>query len=283
MGVPDGAVVVGVDGGEIGLLAAEWAADEAARRGVPVHLVHAMGAGFGELPPPSEQLSRMQAGAREILDRGVARIGSRAGLRVSSEVLDVAPYPALQDASAGAGLTVVGAVGHGRLHDAVLGSVSLHLSHHAASDVVVVREQADPGARRVVVGVDGSAGGERALRLAFDAALRRGVPLTALHCWTEHRHTNLAVGARDVGAGVDAHDRILHEAIDPWTRKYPAVEVDGQLAAVRAAEALVEASARAALVVVGARGSGGFAGLHAGAVAQAVLHHARCPVAVARR
>lgn len=282
MAAPDGAVVVGLDGGDIGLLAADWAADEAARRGVPVHLVHAMGPGFGELPPPSAQLNRMQAGAQEILDRGVARIGRR-GVPVSAEVVDVAPYPALQDASTRAGLTVVGAVGHGRMHDAVLGSVSVHLSHHAASDVVVVREQADPDARRVVVGVDGSAGGERALRFAFDAALRRGAPLTALHCWTEHRHTNLAVGARDVGAGVGAHDRLLHDAVDPWARKFPAVDVDPQLAAVRPADALVEASAHGALVVVGARGSGGFAGLHVGAVAQSVLHHARCPVAVVRR
>jgi nucleotide-binding universal stress UspA family protein len=50
----------------------------------------------------------------------------------------------------------------------------------------------------------------------------------------------------------------------------------------RPAQALIEAARGARLIVVGSRGRGGFTGLALGSVSQAVLHHASCPVLVAR-
>ncbi|WAP53390.1 universal stress protein [Arthrobacter sp. ATA002] len=48
------------------------------------------------------------------------------------------------------------------------------------------------------------------------------------------------------------------------------------------ATAILNGALEADLVVVGARGYGGFEGLHLGSVAHQVVNHARCPVAVFR-
>jgi nucleotide-binding universal stress UspA family protein len=64
--------------------------------------------------------------------------------------------------------------------------------------------------------------------------------------------------------------------------RWPSVRVDMEAWEGRPSAVLLERSEDAAMVVVGARGSGGFAGLRLGSVAQQVLHHASCPAVVAR-
>lgn len=283
MSVPHGAVVVGVDSGAASTTAVEWAAEEAARRRAPLHVVHAAGVDTGPFAPPAS-VSGMRARGRTIVHRAVEWVGeARPEVLVGSDVVDQAAGPALRAASVRAALVVVGAVGHGRVHDMTVGSVSLELCYRSASDVVVVRRQEDPTARRVVVGVDGSAAGDRALVFALGIAEGRGVPLTALHCWTRHRPSDLAVAAVDVGTGVATHERLLREAVDRCVPASTTVELDRQVAGARPGAALVEASRHAALLVVGARGTGGVAGLHLGSVVRSVLHDACCPVAVVRR
>lgn len=75
---------------------------------------------------------------------------------------------------------------------------------------------------------------------------------------------------------------VLAERLAGWAGKYPDVDVSRRIVRDRPAAALVDESGRAQLVVVGSRGRGGFRGLLLGSVSQALLHHARCPVAVVR-
>ncbi|MDD6790924.1 MAG: universal stress protein, partial [Thermobifida fusca] len=64
---------------------------------------------------------------------------------------------------------------------------------------------------------------------------------------------------------------------------HPALRVvERALEADSPEQALITASGEAALVVVGSRGRGGFAGLLLGSVSQQVLNHAVVPVAVVR-
>ncbi len=94
---------------------------------------------------------------------------------------------------------------------------------------MVVRERADPKARRIVVGVDGSASCDKAIGFAFDAASRSEAPLTAIHAW--HDMTTFAVAGpsyaalANVAERISAGERLLGQALAGWAEKYPGVTV----------------------------------------------------------
>jgi nucleotide-binding universal stress UspA family protein len=172
----------------------------------------------------------------------------------------------------------VGCRGRGGFAGLLLGSVSSQVVAHAHCPVLVVRppasaddEPAPPAASAdggVVVGVDGSPAGELALTRAGVEAARRGSPLLVVHV------------CPDEAAGAVA-ERLLAAAVEAVRRRHPTLRVSGQVRyGVEPAPGLVAACAGAELVVVGARGHGGFVGLLLGSVSQALAHHAPCPVLV---
>lgn len=128
-----GAVVVGVDGSPHAAAALQWAATEADRLGRPLVALHA----WDWLAQPmafdpdfdAEAATRYAAGV-------VARtLGERP---VEVVAVNDRPAAALMDRSAGGDLVVVGSRGLGAVRQALLGSVSRQLAHHAPSTVVVV-------------------------------------------------------------------------------------------------------------------------------------------------
>lgn len=136
----------------------------------------------------------------------------------------------------------------------------------------------------IVVGVDGSANSIAALRWAGAEARLRGVEVHAIAVWQD-----LSTSGYGYGFGVgdapelleDGARRTLREAVDaafadPAER--PEVILDVRNGST--SDVLVKAGAEAALVVVGARGHGGFAGLLLGSVSNQVAHHAPCPVVI---
>lgn len=72
----------------------------------------------------------------------------------------------------------------------------------------------------------------------------------------------------------------FQRTIAPWLEKYPQVETKTSFVAEPPREALIRAAAGATLLVVGDRGVGSAPELLLGPVAQAMLHHAPCSVAI---
>jgi len=151
----------------------------------------------------------------------------------------------------------------------LLGSTGLQLATHATRSVVVVRGTTDRGNAPVVVGTDGSAPADVAVGTAFEAAAVRGCFLTA-------------VRIRPYTSRPANEESAVRVALDPWREKYPDVAVETVTTPGDAAGTLVALSSTAQLVVVGTRGRGGFAGLLLGSVGQKLIHHAHCPVLIAR-
>jgi nucleotide-binding universal stress UspA family protein len=133
----------------------------------------------------------------------------------------------------------------------------------------------------IVVGVDESEGAAHALRWAEREGRLRGLPVTAVMAWGYlDQHHAVADAPFDPGYS-EADALAALDAIVVATVGSEAGESIGRaVPTALAAPALLEAAADADLLVVGARGLGGFRDLLLGSVSQQCLHHAKIPVAV---
>ncbi|MDK1472399.1 universal stress protein [Streptomyces sp. 549] len=286
-------ILVGVDGSPSALEAVGTAAREAELRGCALRIVHAFIWPLMRVPLGPSELGPADGGLRHEAEKIVAEAARHARevvpqVEVSGVVVPGEPLTVLEAESRNAALVVVGSRGLGSFSGLLLGSAAVHLSAHAHCPVLVVRGKAQPSGD-VVLAVDGSAAGAAAVRFAFAEASLRGADLVAVHTW------NNWTGPVSSGPGdpvplvydeamlKDEEERVLAEALSGLKHEYPDVAVRRRLVEGRPRQTLIEASEDAQLLVVGARGRGGFAGLLLGSVSQAVLHHAHCPVAVVRK
>lgn len=134
--------------------------------------------------------------------------------------------------------------------------------------------------RLVVVGVDGSAASLAALDLAVREARARGWPLRVVHAY-EWPYLDLPSEPHGEPLRLAA-ERMLEAAAGQAARTDPQVPVTRSLVAGRPATVLITESKQAGLVVLGHRGSGGFAELLAGSIAVQTAAHGGCPVLVFR-
>ncbi|MGW4291917.1 universal stress protein [Micromonospora chersina] len=282
-------VVVGVDGSSTSLTAAEHAARAAVARSRPLHLVHGYlhPLGYGVplnpydlgVPAPTEE-------SRKMLEQVAADlVGRHPTLRVEVRQVAGGPGATLVEESRRAELVVVGSRGVGGFAGLLLGSVSNQVAQHAHCPVLVVRpaEQPIPVRGPVLVGVDGSELAGHAVRLAADEAVRRDADLVLVHVRTPERGAVAPDAAAEATAAGQAESaELLAGAAARIRADHPVLSVvERPVAAATPEQALIEASGEAALVVVGSRGRGGFAGLLLGSVSQALVQHAHCPVLVA--
>ncbi len=275
-------ILVGYDGSADSQRALDWAAEAARSRNAPLRVVVATGS-LNQLPYDLRQ--QVRADVDHTRKEVESRLSAIDDVSTSVDVAEGAASHALLEAAKDAALVVLGARGHGALSGVLLGSVSQHVSRHASCPVVVVRQPYDDDATAVVVGVDGSDDGDKALAFAFDLAQRENRPLVAVHGWRSiATGPGLAAGYYGVPMDLesDAAEQLLRETLEQWRDKYPEVSVTSHAVAQPPAHVLADASQQAAIVVVGSRGRGAFTGLLLGSVGQAVLQRAQCPVVIAR-
>lgn len=129
----------------------------------------------------------------------------------------------------------------------------------------------------IVAGFDGSAQAAAALRWAAEEAKLRGARLRAVYAWS---YLDQAGKTFDPGFGEDDVRRLLDDAIDELGPEAADIDIERVIVNDLPARGLLEAAQDADLVVVGARGVGGFRGLLLGSVSQQVAHHAPCPVVI---
>ncbi|MCT7356578.1 universal stress protein [Streptomyces sp. 15-116A] len=288
-----GPVIVGVDGSASSLDAVDVAAREARLRGVPLRIVHAFGHPSGHVPSGVPPWSPADQGLEPMVRGGLAEAEQRAhaaapGIEIARSVVAGGALEVLEIESRSAALAVVGSRGLSGFSELLLGSTAVHLAAHGSCPLMVVRGRPEP-AGPVLLAVDGSPAGEAAVEFAFAEATLRGAPLVALHVWntwSERAYEGPGDPLNAVVANADrlreAEQHLLDQAVASCQAAYPQVAVERRLVRSRIRSTLLDASQEAQLVVVGARGRGGFTGLLLGSVSQALLHHAHCPVTVVR-
>jgi nucleotide-binding universal stress UspA family protein len=279
----DPPLVVGIDGSEAALVALDWAAQEAARKGWPLRLVNAydqfvtMHMMVSTTPVGREAAEAMFEAARQRLESN-----GHADLTVSIVAHPGSPRQVLLREAAGAHGLVLGRKGTGGFAELILGSTAVACTTHAKVPVIVVPDTWQPGVREewaITLGADGSARSQAAIEYAFTTAASWQARLTAVFAIQRPAHPLTEQQPVDA-EGREYAARILSEQLAPWRAKYPDLDVTEVIASGHPAAAIREHSADADLIVVGGRGHGVVTGMLLGSVAQAVLHHVDRPVAV---
>lgn len=295
---PRGPVVVGFDDSPEAASALQWAADWSDLWEAPLVVVCA-----ASPPPPLPWTPVAGTPAPDVLRRAARHVASRGAAEARRrhpqlEIRDLgavgSPAAELVAMSQSADLVVVGRRTPPGRPETSMGSVSFALGMHARCPVVVVLGP-EPDVigpdKPVVVGFDTSLPARRALQFAASAASVAGADLVVVSAWSGPRQepwmadlwsdagTAAARLSDDESGRADASVREARSLVESW---HPEVSVVTRTPYGLPQQALLEEAREAGLLVVGSRGSGGFAGLELGSVSRSLLRHAEVSVAVVR-
>ncbi|APC34865.1 universal stress protein [Nocardiopsis dassonvillei] len=277
-------ILVGTDGSKNALVAAEWAVQEARRRGGTVTVLGVYDA---------DVVLKLVMRPSDLLEREAHRAVRATVEHVRAGASDVKVVPRTSPAassvqgllrhSESASMLVVGAHGVSALLGTRLGSVADQVAAHARVPVVVVGPEPVPeDAREVVVGVDGSTGSRSAVSAALESASAGDGPVRAVWAWSAP--TDMVPYRSDSEEELRRwHIQELEGALEPVLARHPDTEVVREAPRDHPVRALLARTRNARLFVVGARGGRGFAQLALGGVARGVLYRSERPVMVVHR
>ncbi|HEX9833236.1 MAG TPA: universal stress protein [Mycobacterium sp.] len=284
-------VVVGVDGTDNAIRAARWAGAVAHKCGAPLHIVHAR-------PYPGHnpsdaiaavracEMSTQQERASAILDAASQAVrGDHRDLRITTAHVSEAVDRLLVDLSQHAKLIVLGCDDVSVAAAVLIGSTTVAVAANSMCPVVAWRGEAiAPTGQPIVVGVDNEDASRVAITAAFDLADRFAVSVVAVHAWSTRRSAgDVALPFMIDWDAVHADQREhLVNALAPWTRLYPDVDVQYVVDQDKPSRALLHHCEDAQLVVIGSRGRGPLAGAVLGSTGLNLLHHSVIPTMVCR-
>jgi nucleotide-binding universal stress UspA family protein len=139
-----------------------------------------------------------------------------------------------------------------------------------------------PAVEPVLLGLDESAQADRTAGFAFDQAAARGVTLHVVRAWMPPPDPWIGSPSVDREEVAFAEQVAVRAQLIAWREKFPSVPVDVDVIVGHPYQVLTKAARRAQLVVLGARGRGGFRGLLLGSVTRHLLHQRGATVAVVR-
>lgn len=254
-------VVVGIDGSDTAVNAAQWAVEEAVSRDVPLRLVCAIKEKSSSTGDHEDDTRRAMASLQEA--EKIVKAANQQ-VRIETAVVTGSPGIALAEESSRAAMICVGSVGIGRYARAVLGSAAADLAENAHCPVAIIRPNDDLPPHAVdwiIVGVKHELRDEPALEHAMREAALRHLPV-------------LLVGNQE----------LLDYKIANWKPRYPDVHVYPVTAdSADVGRFLKKHHERIALAVIGGSGADEVAQLLGPVGHHSLFHRSAASVLIIRR
>ncbi|MDR3661009.1 MAG: universal stress protein [Mycobacterium sp.] len=138
----------------------------------------------------------------------------------------------------------------------------------------------------IVIGIDGSADGEAALRWAVGDAMLRHQQITLVHVVSPLVGGYSGIGMstpvwpQDLNEWQQAHGRQVLDEAAQMARSIAGqgLQIDTKISFGAVVPTLVELSTRTDMMVLGSRGLGAFNRVLLGSASSALVHHAHCPI-----
>jgi len=258
-------VIVGIDGSDAAIRAAEWAIDEAVSRGAPLRLVYVAKAKHLGAEEYYEDMNRANASlraAREAVEASGRRV------EIETDMLEGLPGTALVGASWDAQMICVGSVGIGRYARSILGSTATELAEAAHCPVAVIRPPSGKHHKDIewiVVASKQREDNEDVVDKAMKEASLRHAPV-------------LLLGDRDPAGAPYAN---LEGEVDGWKKRYPDVHIYPVANGADVAHFLKKHDERVQLAVIGGADADDLAQI-VGSSSHPIFHHADSSALVVR-
>lgn len=207
-------VVVGIDGSDVALDAAQWAVGEAMARDVPLRMINTANTSRTKSDWVIEGPEAVY-GEAALRTAAAAVAATGEPVKLETEVLWGPPANALIAESRHAAMICLGTVGIGAVARAVLGSVAVAVAERAHCPVAVLRPRS--GAHTVAenwvaVGLEDRPESDVAVKMALDEARIRHA-------------TVVAVGLGCNAFGVTTEQR-TQQLVERWRAQYPDLTID---------------------------------------------------------